>query len=74
MSAFSRGNPFVAAAVGLFFLFLLIRKPKLFLFLFILGLILAAALYFIANVASTGKANKTKVIEEETTSETDPAR
>ena len=74
VSAFFRGNPLVAVAVGLFFLFLLIRKPRLFLFLFILGLILAAALYFIADVASTGKANKTKVIEKGTTSETDPAR
>lgn len=74
VSAFFRDNPIVAVAVGLLFLFLLIRKPRLFLFLFILGLILTAALYFIGSVASTGKASKTKMMEKGTTSETDPAR
>jgi len=73
VSAFFKGNPFIAVAVGLLFLFLLIRKPKLLLLLFILGLILAAALYFIGNVASIGKASKTKMMEKGTTSETDLA-
>jgi hypothetical protein len=74
VSAFFRDNPFVAVAVGLLFLFLLIRKPKLLLLLFSLGLILAAALYFIENVVSTGKAGKTKMIEKGTSSETDQVR
>lgn len=61
--SFSRDNPIIAVVVGLFLLFLLIRKTKLFLLLFCLALILAAALYLIMDVASVGKVGKGKIIQ-----------
>ncbi len=63
VTAFSKDNPIIAAAAGLFLLFLLIRKPKLFFLLFFLGLVLVAALYLIMDVASIGKAQKKQMIE-----------
>lgn len=63
VTAFSKDNPIVAAVAGLLLLFLLIRKPKLFFVLLLLGLSLAAALYFIMDVSSIGKAQKGKMIE-----------
>lgn len=61
--SFSMDNPIIAVAVGLFLLFLLIRKTKIFLVLFCLALLLAAALYLIMDVASVGKAGKGKIIQ-----------
>jgi len=66
VSAYCRDNPIIAAAAGLLLIFLLIRKTKLFFFLFFLGLILAAALYFIMGIAETGKTTKGKMIEKGT--------
>ncbi len=60
---FAKDNPIIAGAVGLLLLFLLIRKSKLFLFVICLALILAAALYFITDIASVGKAEKGKMIQ-----------
>ena len=61
--SFFGDNPIIAVAVGLVLLFLLIRKTKLFLVLFCLALLLAAALYFIMDVASIGKSEKGKIIQ-----------
>lgn len=61
--SFSKDNPVIAVVVGLFLLFLLFRKTKLFFGLLFLALILAGALYFIIDVASVGKAEKEKIIE-----------
>ena len=61
--SFSMDNPIIAVVVGLLLLFLLIRKTKLFLVLFCLALILAAALYLIMDVASVGKVGKEKIIQ-----------
>jgi len=61
--SFVTGNPIIAVVVGLFLLFLLYRKPKLFLILFCLVLILAATIYFIMDVSSIGKSEKGRMIE-----------
>ena len=74
VTAFCRDNPLVAAAAGLLLIFLLIRKTKLFLLLFFLGLILAAALYLIMDIASTGKATKVKMIKKGTVLDQDQTR
>jgi hypothetical protein len=63
VTLFFKDNPIIAVAVGLLLLFLLIRKPKLFLVLFCLVLLLAAALYLIMDVASIGKTGKEKIIQ-----------
>ncbi len=64
--SFSKDNPIIAVVVGLFLLFLLFRKPKLFLGLLFLSLILAGVLYFIMDISSTGKSEKGKMIEKGT--------
>ena len=61
--SFSKDNPVVAVVVGLFLLFLLFKKPKLFLGLLFLAAILAAILYFIVDVSSTRKPQKEEMIE-----------
>ena len=61
--SFSKDNPIIAVVVGLFLLFLLFRKPKFFLGIIFLALVLAVVLYFIMDVASTGKSEKGKMIE-----------
>ncbi len=66
VTAFCRDNPITAAAAGLFSLYLLFRRTKLFFLLLFLGLVLAAALYFIMDVASIGKAEKKQMIEKGT--------
>ncbi len=60
---FAKDSPIIAVAVGLLLLFLLIRKSKLFLLVVCLGLVLAAALYLITDIASVGKAGKGKMIQ-----------
>jgi uncharacterized membrane protein HdeD (DUF308 family) len=71
---FSRDNPIIAIVGGLFLLFLLYRKPKLFFGLLILALIVAGVFYFIMDVASTGKSGKTKIIETGTRPDIDQTR
>ncbi len=61
--SFSKNNPIIAVVAGLLLLFLLVRKTKLFLAILLLAFVLAAALYFIMDVASVGKAGKGKIIQ-----------
>jgi hypothetical protein len=56
-----RGNPYIAGALGLFFLFLLFTKPRLFFSVLILVGLLAGVFYFISSVASTGVSQKGKL-------------
>ncbi|MCL5022026.1 MAG: hypothetical protein M1497_01420 [Nitrospirae bacterium] len=70
----SKDNPVIAGIAGFVLIFLLIRKPKLFLGLFCLVLIVLAALYFIMDVSSIGKSGKAKMIEKGTHSEMDDLR
>ena len=60
-----RENPYVAGALGLFFLFLLFTKPKLFFSVLVLVGLLAAVFYFISSVASTGVSQKGKLFYKE---------
>lgn len=56
-----RENPYIAGALGLFFLFLLFTKPKLFFSVVVLVGLLAGVFYFISSVASTGVSQKGKL-------------
>jgi len=68
----SKEYPIVAFMLGVFLLFLLFRRPQLFLLLSLLGLILAATLYLISDIASTGKVTKARMIEKSTTEQDQP--
>ena len=61
--SYSKDNPIIAVVVGLILLFLLFRKPKLFLGLVFLAVILTLIFYFIADVSSKGKSEKEEMIE-----------
>jgi hypothetical protein len=60
-----RENPYIAGALGLFFLFLLFTKPKLFFSVLVLVGLLAGVFYFISSVASTGVSQKGKLFYKE---------
>ncbi len=70
--SFSMDNPIIALVAGLLLLFLLVRKPKLVFGLLGLVLILTLAIYFIMDVASLGKTEKSKMIEKGVHPGTDP--
>ena len=55
-------NPYIAGALGLLFLFLLLTKPKLFFSVVILVAILAGVFYLISNLASMGASEKGKLL------------
>ena len=74
VTAFCRDNPIITVVVGLFLLFLLYRKPKLFFGLLCLALILAGVLYVIMDVASIGKSQKGQLVERSIHPETDDVR
>ena len=62
--SFSKANIFIAGAAGVVLLFLLYRKPKLFITLFFISLLLAGAFYLISNISSIGVSQKGKMIED----------
>lgn len=62
---FFTGNPIIAVVTVLVLIFFIWRNPKFSLFILLLILILAGALYFILNVASTGSSKKEKLIHEQ---------
>lgn len=59
---FFTGNPIVAIVIALALIFFIWRNPKFSLFVLLLILILAGALYFILNAASSGSSEKQKLI------------
>ena len=61
--SFSKDNPIITVVGGLILLFLLFRKPKLFLGLFFLAAILILVWYFIEDVSSKGKSGREEMIE-----------
>lgn len=60
---FSRANPLITVACGIFLIYLLCRKPKLFLSVLVLALVLAVLLHFILNAASSGSYLKKEMID-----------
>jgi len=65
IAAFYTGNPIVAVVIALVLLFFIWRKPKLFLFLLFLALLLAGTLYFILQSASIGSSEKEKLLHKD---------
>jgi hypothetical protein len=60
---FCRANPFIAAACGIFLIYLFCRKPKFFLSVLVLALVLAVMMHFILNAASSGLSLKQELID-----------
>lgn len=69
VTAFSYANPIVAAIIGLFLLFLMIRKTKLFFGLLLLVLLLLGVLLMIQLIAGEGNSKKSRMINKSTTQE-----
>lgn len=65
VAMYFRENPYIAGAVGLFFLFLLFTKPKLFFSVVVLVGILAGVFYLISSIASPGVSQKEKLFYKE---------
>ena len=63
--SFLKGNPVIAVIVALFLVIFIYRRPKLFFGVLFLALILAAAIYLIMGMASSGSLQKGKLIHKE---------
>ncbi len=69
--SFIQSNTVVAIGIAIILLFLISRKPKLFLGILFIGLFLAVVFYLITGMASSGsKQKKRLLLEEERQSDT----
>jgi len=62
---FFQDNIFITIALVCVLLFLLYWKPRLFLFIISIVLLLAVLLYIMSDVTSTGVSHKQKLIQEQ---------
>ncbi|MBM4137636.1 MAG: hypothetical protein FJ241_12535 [Nitrospira sp.] len=62
---FIENNIYIAILVGALLIFLLFRKPKLFLAICLLALLLTGVLYLISSLSSTGTHQKQRLIQKE---------
>jgi ABC-type multidrug transport system permease subunit len=65
--SFAQSNTIIAIIIALILLYLIYRRPKLFLGLLSLVVIVALLFYMIANLASSGSERKKRLIEQEQT-------
>ncbi len=69
--SFIQNNPVVALGIALILIFLISRKPKMFLGILFLGLFLAVVFYLITSMAGSGsKQKKRLLLDEERQSDT----
>jgi hypothetical protein len=61
--AFFQNNLFIAGAAAILLVFLLYRKPKLFLTIFLIALFLSGVFYMISTLSSTGVSQKGKLLQ-----------
>ena len=61
--AFFQNNLFIAIAAAILLVFLLYRKPKLFLTIFLIALFLSGVFYLISTLSSTGVSHKEKILQ-----------
>ena len=69
--SFLQNNPIIAIVLVLFLLFFMYRKPKLFLGLLGIGVLLAGLLYLVMNLAGSGSEKKKALTHEEEQSDAD---
>jgi len=65
MVSYAQGHPVIAIALALCFLFLMVRRPKLFLGVLLLGAFLVGVFYMITNMASSGSQQKKDMLYQE---------
>jgi hypothetical protein len=65
--SFAQSNTIIAIIIALILLYLIYRRPKLFLGLLSLVVIVALLFYMIANLAGSGSERKKRLIEQEQT-------
>ncbi len=63
--SYVQNNTVVAIAIAVILLFLIFRKPKLFLGILFLGLFLAVVFYVITGMAGSGSKQKERLLLEE---------
>ena len=63
--SFAQSHTVIVIVLALGLLYLMLRKPKLFFSILLLGLILAGLLYIIMGIASSGSKQERKLIHEE---------
>ena len=63
--SFAQNHPIIVIILALVLLYLLVRKPKLFLGILLLGLILVGLFYLIMNIAGSGSEEKKRLFHEE---------
>jgi hypothetical protein len=63
--AYFTENPYIAGALGLLFLFMLFKKPKLLFSVIVLVGLLAGVFYLISSVASTGVSQKERMLHKD---------
>lgn len=64
VSAYLQANIKIAIAIALLLLIIIYKKPKLFMLIFVISVVLSGALYLISNIASTGTSYKGKLIKQ----------
>jgi hypothetical protein len=62
--AFAHANPLIAVAVLVFLAFLIYRRPFFFLLIFLIGLLVVGALYFIMSASGSGVSVKERMIRQ----------
>jgi hypothetical protein len=65
VTAFLHANPIAAAIIGLFLIFLMIRKTKLFFGLLLLVLLLLGVLLMIQLIGGEGSSKKSRMIKQD---------
>jgi hypothetical protein len=63
--SFAQNHTVIVIALVLILLYLMYRHPKLFLGILLLGLFLAALLYFITSISRSGSKQEKKLFREE---------
>jgi multisubunit Na+/H+ antiporter MnhC subunit len=61
----AQNHTVIVIVLALVLLYLMLRKPKLFFGILLLGFILAGLLYFIMSIAGSGSEQEKKLIHEE---------
>jgi len=69
VTAFLHTNPIAAAIIGLFLLFLMIRKTKLFFGLLLLVLLLLGVFLMIQLIAGEGSSKKSRMFKQDNSQE-----
>ncbi len=63
--SYAQANPLIALAAAVFLVFLIYRKPLFFFIVFLIGLLIVGALYFIMSASGSGVSVKERMIQQD---------